>query len=194
MKNQPLHPRTAAINQKQKNCSKQSRLQALTWLAMTFPQAFDNSQRIRPLKLGIMKDLLNCADQASESGISRSKLREAVVIFTRRIDYLTCLKAKEVRIDLFGNPEAVVTEDEAESAALKIKKRVEKNAKNARKLVADPGVKPFKQPNVSLLPEQSNLSLVNVKHKQVRSFDPAAVARLKEKLGLSQRSSQNAEV
>lgn len=133
MRKQELHPRTAAINRTQKIQSKQSRLDAITWLAKKFPEAFDNSNMIRPLKCGIMQDILQYADEAEKEGISRSKLRQAVVVFTRRIDYLTCLKAQEPRICLLGKPVETVSDDDAARAALKIKKRVEKGIKNARK-------------------------------------------------------------
>ena len=133
MRKQDLHPRTAVLNQKEKNACKLSRLKALAWLATSFPEAFCNQQRIRPLKIGILHDLLQHAEKAAQSGISKSKLREALVVFTRRIDYLTCLKAREMRIDLDGNPTNAVTEEEAEKATSKIQKRVEKSARNARK-------------------------------------------------------------
>src|SRR5262245_21314590 len=103
MRKQELHPRTAVINKAQKNKSKKARTDALLWLAANFPAAFDNSLRIRPLKIGIMDDILLYADKAEEVGISKSKLREAVVLFTRRLDYLACLKLRELRIDLQGN-------------------------------------------------------------------------------------------
>ncbi|MDP3559379.1 MAG: ProQ/FinO family protein [Legionellaceae bacterium] len=127
----PLHPITACLNKKQKNHAKQARSQALEWLAQRFPEAFETSQRIRPLKTGIMHDVLAITVEAEKAGISRTKLREAVVLFTRRLDYLTCLKAKEMRIDLDGQPTTFVTSEEAERAALKIKKRLEK--RNAQK-------------------------------------------------------------
>ncbi len=126
MRKQELHPRTAVINKSQKNKSKNARSEALAWLAATFPPAFDNTLYISPLKIGIMADILKHADKAAEAGISNSKLREAVVLFTRRLDYLICLKSREMRIDLEGNPVSQVTEEEAECAAQKIKKRVEK--------------------------------------------------------------------
>lgn len=212
MRKQELHPRTAVINKKQKNQSKKVRLEALSWLASTFPDAFDNTIRIQPLSVGIMVDILAHADKAAEAGISNSKLREAVVLFTRRIDYLTCLKAREMRVDLHGNPVALVTEEEAAMAAAKIKKRVEKSAKNARKnAITQPPVKPASSrpmnPSMphaattdysSYYPERAPLfsmqnstaptaraTPVTVTHKQSRQFDPDAVARLKEKLGLS---------
>lgn len=153
MRKQELHPRTAVINKSQKNKSKQFRMDALKWLASNFPEAFDNSVRIRPLKNGIMNDILLHADKASEAGISKSKLREGVVLFTRRIDYLTCLKAREMRVDLEGNPVGEVTEEDAERAALKIKKRVEKSARNARKNLS---TRPFAQASSTSYPTSNH--------------------------------------
>lgn len=104
MKKQALHPRTERINLKQKSHAKLARQSALRWLAETFPKAFDNQIEIKPLKIGILQDLMAHAEIALNAGISKNKLRQAVVIFTRRIDYLACLKAREMRVDLFGNP------------------------------------------------------------------------------------------
>jgi ProP effector len=217
MRKQELHPRTAVINQKQKNLSKKARLEALSWLAVTFPHAFDNKVRIRPLSVGIMADILAHADKALAAGISVSKLRQAVVLFTRRIDYLICLKSREMRIDLEGNPVVAVTEAEAAVAAAKIKKRVEKSAKSAKKSLATPSPR-IKRPSadyhhttltapittefVPYYPERApafsvqnslgqpvRATSVTVKHKQTRAYDPDAVARLKEKLGLSRKDS-----
>ena len=127
MKNQTLHPHTAAINHKQKIHATLARLDALNWLTETFPKAFDNTCSIQPLKIGILHDILAHAEQAQSAGISKSKLRQAVVVFTRRIDYLACIKAREMRVDLEGNPVARVTEEEAEHASSKIKRRAEKS-------------------------------------------------------------------
>ena len=211
MRKQELHPRTEIINKKQKNQAKMARNEALLWLAMKFPQVFDNSVLIQPLKSGIMSDILAHADEAALAGISKSKLREAVVIFTRRIDYLTCIKAREMRVDLDGNSVAQVTEDEANHAAVKIRKRVEKCSKNARKnlVIKSPAhnnVTPKEQVKYSTeqyvapyYPERppafgvqnssppARATSVVVTHKVVRAYDPDAVARMKEKLGLSRK-------
>ncbi|MDF1677391.1 MAG: ProQ/FinO family protein [Legionellaceae bacterium] len=201
MRNQPLHPRTAALNHQQKNHSKIARLHALDWLAMRFPKAFDNQMYIQPLKIGILNDVLLHADEAEKAGISKSKLREAVVIFTRRIDYLTCLKAREMRIDLDGNSTEQVSLEDAERAALKIRRRIEKSAKNARATTTKKQPITTKQatPKDTTAPEplpafsaqqvatHSRAKPVTIKHKTVRTFDPSAVARLKEKLGLAQK-------
>jgi ProP effector len=205
MRKQALHPRTASINSKQKTQAKLARHQALCWLAETFPQAFDNRERIQPLKLGIMEDILAHADAAADAGISKSKLREAVVIFTRRVDYLACLKAQEVRVDLTGHPIAQVTQEEAERAGIKIKKRIEKGIKNTRKAspIKTPMPQQTKQPSTHQsipkpLPphqypesahytqntQQAPKRTTAITIKPSRAYDPNAVARLKEKLGL----------
>jgi ProP effector len=225
MSKQELHPRTAVLNKNQKNHSKRLRVEALTWLAAHFPAAFDNSLCIRPLKAGIMEDILQHADKAAQDGISKSKLREAVVLFTRRLDYLACLKSRELRVDLDGNELVEVTQEEADHAALKIKKRVEKGARNARKLAVAKSPTPaiststyhaahaksvnYNAPesddylptyparntsyNQNNTPQPVKAASVIVKHKTTRQFDPSAVARLKEKLGLSRIMEENKE-
>ena len=223
MRKQVLHPRTASINTKQKIQAKLARHHALRWLAATFPQVFDNRAQIQPLKIGIMDDILNHADLAATNGISKSKLREAVVLFTRRIDYLTCLKAREIRIDLEGNPVSQVTPEEAECATLKIKKRIEKCAKNVRKQTpsktntpktataiaatnnhSTPTTQPVTQPTLTPhhYPEYApsfrtqqqtpapSARTTSVIIKPSRAYDPEAVARLKEKLGLSRKEEE----
>lgn len=220
MRKQELHPRTAVINKTQKNQSKRARTEALLWLAATFPAAFDSSLRIRPLKTGIMSDILLHADKAAEVGVSKSKLREAVVLFTRRLDYLACLKLREMRVDLYGNDVAEVSAEEADHAAAKIKKRVEKSIRNARKAMAErtsshhASAYPNGYSSKAATPSSSTddyfptyptrsyaapaqparSAAVVVKHKTTRQYDPDAVARLKEKLGLSRSLEEKKEV
>lgn len=226
MRKQELHPRTAVVNKTQKNRSKKERNDALLWLAAQFPAAFDNSLCIRPLKTGIMDDILLHAENAATAGISKSKLREAVVVFTRRLDYLACLKLREQRVDLQGNEVGVVSEEEAEHAAAKIKKRVEKGVRNARKILAEKTaaqfgssqqtssyqpkttspsssagtddylptypVRSYASQNAPAQPARPAASVI-VKHKTTRQYDPDAVARLKEKLGLSRSLEEKKE-
>lgn len=216
MRKQDLHPRIKQHTNLQKHHSKHSRNVALEWLAHRFPEAFDNSTHIHPLKVGIMADILDHADEAEQEGISRSKLREAVVVYTRRIDYLVCLKSQEIRVDLYGHAVEQVTEEEAERAAAKIRKRVEKTVRNAKKITPfgmessskehdfwgqdkvlakqKPVHTPYIERNIERTPafhadhglmKRKNPTTVVVKTKTPRSYDPNAVARLKEKLGLS---------
>ena len=220
---QSLHPYTIIINKEQKKESKIARLQALDWLAQTFPKVFDNRYSIHPLKKGIITEILQYADQAKEHGISKSKLREAIVIYTRRLDYLTCLKGREMRIDLDGNPTELVTVEESEQAALKIRRRIEKtlimNRQNklhkktlgftkksetlplnyslAIASAAQPDMIPataYTQQGLLTIAAKERTSKISIKHKTTRSFDPEAVARLKAKLGLAQNNMAEEEM
>lgn len=208
------------LNRKQKISAKKARHDALVWLEKTFPAIFNTSIQIRPLKIGIMADIFAYTEQNNITTFSKSKLREAIVIFTRRMDYLTCLKAREKRVDLEGNIGDEVTEEEAERASQKIKKRVEKSAKNARKNAITKT--PTQKSTAPKLPNYSHHSTsqpdfsayyhsnhsshashsynatssastktpspsVTVTRKTTRAYDPSAVARLKEKLGLSKK-------
>lgn len=196
MKKNHLHPRTEIINTKQKQKCRQARQTALTWLTRRFPKAFDTELSIQALKVGIMEDILMYADEALAQGISKAKLRQAVVVFTRRIDYLACLKAKGNRIDLQGNICELVTEDEAQKAALKIKKIVEKSIKNQRKNNSEV---PFNRnyntthhesrPFYASEKETASPKKIEVvfKSKPSKTIDPAAVERLKSKLGLTKK-------
>lgn len=207
MRKQEPHPRTEILNRQQKNLSKNARYEALRWLVAKFPKAFDNSESIHPLKSGIMTDILAYADEAQEQGISKSKLREAVVLFTRRIDYLAALKAQNIRIDLQGNPTESVTAEEAERAAVKLRRKVDKSIKNAKnnpelvysekkfskKKITPPLQHGFDEEeeaeyHFSSHPQAAKPNPVIIKHKTTRQYDPSAVARLKEKLGLAGKS------
>lgn len=205
MSQSPLHSHTATTVKKQKNQARQARYAALNWLSQTFPHAFDNTVCIRPLKIGIMKDILMYAKFEPDLPVSLSKIREAVMLFTRRIDYLSCLKAREIRINLAGEPEIPVTEAEANSAALKIKKQIERNIRSAHRVINDElnttrvqaddaNVNTGYAANASAQSYQTQYALKNtvkvaphivIKNKLARQFDPEAVAQLKARLGLT---------
>ena len=116
-------------------------------------------------------------------------------------------------MDLFGNPGELVSEEDALKAAQKMRLRVERAVKASRKASAPAAdqAKPnkpaqsFSKPETPLYSSsaveksiaynmQDNFShssrssqQVMIKHKQTRQYDPEAVARLKEKLGISQQ-------
>ncbi|MDQ5884832.1 MAG: ProP effector [Pseudomonadota bacterium] len=189
-KNQ-LHTRTESINKKQKSRCRLSRQKALGWLTTRFPKAFDTSEQIFPLSIGIMNEILEHAEEAAQQGISKAKLREAVVIFTRRLDYLASLKAMGLRVNLLGEPCGEVTEEEAHLAAQKIKKRIEKSLKNQRKIAVEAPVRSYymaesRSYDVHHEPKIKKPEIV-FKTKSVKSIDPTAVERLKSKLGLHKK-------
>lgn len=185
--NKVVHPRTAHINRAQKERSKKACVEALQWLAKTFPEAFDTEAQVRPLKIGIMNDLLEYVATHQVKTVSKSKLRQAVVMFTRRMEYLVCLKCQEERIDLHGNPVGTVSDEEALKAVEKIKKHVAKSIRDKHtpkkeSLMLAPISDHYQPPK-----EVKSLAEVTVKRK-IRRFDPDAVARLKEKLGIAKES------
>jgi ProP effector len=207
---QPLHPYTALINQEQRRKSKEMVADALKWLSKKFPDAFDNKIRMRPLKKGIMQDVLAFSSEALADGISISKLRQAVVVYTRRLDYLICLKSLDKRVDLDGNFIENVSLEEGEQAALKIKRRIEKILKSTRKPRAPKrhseysykrsdshgnfnhdlsGRDSLSYVNQNLVQKTRSAPAISIK-KPTRNFDPEAVARFREKLGLSKKAQE----
>lgn len=121
------HPLSAYIIKKQYHERIAARQQALSWLATTFPAAFDTQHKIAPLKIGILQDILDERTKRGCSAVSVSKLREALRLFTRRLDYLTALKSHEMRIDLYGNPTSRVSDHEARQAQYRIRKIIHNN-------------------------------------------------------------------
>jgi ProP effector len=186
MNKKEQHPRTVSINQKQKIQCRQARQKALKWLTERFPKAFDTSEQIFPLSVGIIHEILSYSAEASELGISRAKLRQAVVVFTRRIDYLASLKSQGIRVNLQGEACGVVTEKEALSAAQKIKNRIEKTIKNQSKSYLESSSK-FSQSDYFPGREPVKKTEILFKSKSTRAIDPRAVERLKSKLGLHKK-------
>lgn len=186
-----LHPLTKYINSKQKAASKQAKDAATQWLIQQFPQIFETSQQIRPLKCGIIEDILACNNSAE---ISKTKLRQAVAKFTRSIEYLACLKAQEMRVDISGQPAVPVTEEEAQQAAEKLKQYIEKqaqfnstekniktNTKNILEAVENEDSERAYY-NAENSKSQSKTE-ITIKPKK-RTLDEAAIIRMREKLGL----------
>jgi ProP effector len=187
MKKRIAIPNSTSIS-KQKNQSRHARFQALRWMSQRFPQAFNIENNIHALQLGMMQELLNYADEAEAAGISKAKLREALVIFTRRLDYLACLKAQGPRINLLGEVVGYVTVEEANMAAVKIKKWIEKCQKHQRrsKLSKDYDWDPVmaREPYSEQVKAQKPVEIV-IKSKAAKTLDANAVNRLRLKLGLS---------
>lgn len=83
-----------------------------------FPKAFFKEGDPKPLKLGIFDDLK--ARIEGIEGLSITKVRAAVRIYTSRLKYLHSIKEGARRIDLDGNEADEVTKEHAEYAKQKI--------------------------------------------------------------------------
>ncbi len=178
----PSRLHRAAQAKRKKAC-----LEALSWLAKTFPEPFDTETQVRPLKIGIIDDIFAYMEENNIDDISKSKLRQALVLFTRRMEYLVCLKGREPRIDLHGQTCGEVTETQALAAGDKIKQHVEGMMESKHvKASVNEGV------SCSRVSENSSIKAASpkvvIKRKVNRRFDPEAVARFKEKLGIAKES------
>lgn len=171
---------------KQKAQANQLRVETLNWLAKTFPEAFDTRHRIRPLKIGIMKDVLDYAQTLENKPFSNSKLRQAVVMFTHRIDYLTAVKLKNPRIDLYGQVVEEITDKQAKNARALIEWQMDKmTLRYQEKEMIKPVLK-TSESKVANDGAAASTSIPNViiKRKFSRSVNSETMNRLKEKLGL----------
>ncbi len=215
--NENIHPTTVDVNRRQIEQSNKSRVDTLKWLAETFPEAFDTEVRVRPLKKGIMQDIFDYLEDKPDNSISNSKLRETVVMFARRMEYLVCLKCRNDRVDLNGKFAGEVTLEESELAAQKIKQHlhnsIERNTsedakfdKSYSKAKPKPYFKDKSLDNISARPTyrnddssmmsaaQSSASTtastqtqVTIKRKISKRIDPEAVARFKAKLDIDKK-------
>ncbi|MGN1281190.1 MAG: RNA chaperone ProQ [Succinivibrio sp.] len=75
--------------------------ETLELLYKTFPKAFIKDGELKPLKIGIFEDLKEKV--SSIEGLSVSKVRAALRLYTSRLKYLYSVKEGACRIDLEGN-------------------------------------------------------------------------------------------
>ena len=75
--------------------------ETLELLYKTFPKAFVKDGEVKPLKTGIFDDLKERI--ASVEGLSITKVRAALRMYTARLKYLYSVKEGVARIDLDGN-------------------------------------------------------------------------------------------
>lgn len=100
--------------------------EALAWLKVTFPLAFFDGRQCKPLKVGIIKDIIDYIETHPELSVSKTKVRLAVVQYTRQRYYITHLREGADRIDLTGTPAGQVNEEEAKSAQFKLRRKGKK--------------------------------------------------------------------
>ena len=114
--------------------------ETLELLYKTFPKAFVKDGEVKPLKIGIFDDLKERI--ASVEGLSITKVRAALRMYTARLKYLYSVKEGVARIDLDGNATEDLVNAQHESYA---KERIaEINAKRKpQKPKNNTGIKNF---------------------------------------------------
>lgn len=111
--------------------------ETLELLYKTFPKAFVKDGEVKPLKIGIFDDLKERI--ASVEGLSITKVRAALRMYTARLKYLYSVKEGVARIDLDGNATEDLVNDQHESyakeriAEINSKRKPQKPKNNAGK-------------------------------------------------------------
>ena len=111
--------------------------ETLELLYKTFPKAFVKDGEVKPLKIGIFDDLKERI--ASVEGLSITKVRAALRMYTARLKYLYSVKEGVARIDLDGNATEDLVNAQHESyakeriAEINAKRKPQKPKNNAVK-------------------------------------------------------------
>ena len=104
--------------------NKQNILRAIDWLIDHFPQTFfKKSLDIKPLQIGIYKEIVTFYDRLETPPFSKKLLKDALNYYSASRPYLLCQKANAARIDLYGNEVDSVTEDQAKYAHQRFEQR-----------------------------------------------------------------------
>lgn len=101
----------------QRDIVKREKLKIIDWLIERFPAAFFKKARhIKPLKIGILEDILDVYQQLDSPPFSKKALRSALTYYCTSPAYLSAQKANRARLDLFGNELDIVTKEQAKYA------------------------------------------------------------------------------
>lgn len=96
----------------------------IAWLVEQFPKAFFyKAALVRPLKLGILEDIIDVYERLDSPPFSKKTLREALNYYTASKAYLMAQHPEAQRIDLFGNPHGTVSTEQADYAQQRYQER-----------------------------------------------------------------------
>lgn len=105
----------------------------IAFLCDKFPACFTQKAEVKPLKIGIFKDLSERL--AEDELVSKTRLRQAIRYYTSSLRYLEAIKAGAKRVDLDGNDcEEIDAQHEAhaQERVAEVRKRIsERKAKQA---------------------------------------------------------------
>lgn len=97
------------------------------WFKELFPAAFPRKAKaVKPLQLGIIEQILDIYDRLDYPPFSKKKLRAGLNFYTSSKAYLKAQCAGAFRVDLYGNEETAVTEEQAQYAQEKLAERFPK--------------------------------------------------------------------
>ncbi|OCG40783.1 hypothetical protein A9G29_08090 [Gilliamella sp. Fer2-1] len=118
----------------------------IVYLSQQFPNCFTLEGEAKPLKIGIFQDILSRLNE--NEALSKTKLRAALRAYTMSWRYLYSIKEGANRVDLDGNPNEVINQEQMEHAQQQLKESKEKakerfkeQAKEKRKTTRAPSKK-----------------------------------------------------
>ena len=94
-------------------------------MARAYPSAFPTRGRRPPLKVGILRDIL---DDGSH-GLTSGRVRIFLAIWTRSTSYLRSVAMRRERKGLFGDPAGAVAESHAAEAVAELAGRKARSAR-----------------------------------------------------------------
>lgn len=159
--------------------------EVLNYLYAEFPDCFKQKEGIKPLKVGIFKDIADRIE--GDERISKTQVRQALRKYTSNWRYLEAVSKHEFRIGLDGsNAEKVEQEhiDHAKNALEQSKAKLAKKRKSAPRNSSEK--KPFQKKSASVGKSTAGDTKINAtkpnKSKPVRrngKIEPLPVANIK---------------
>lgn len=159
--------------------------EVLNYLYAEFPDCFKQKEGIKPLKVGIFKDIADRIE--GDERISKTQVRQALRKYTSNWRYLEAVSKHEFRIGLDGsNAEKVEQEhiDHAKNALEQSKAKLAKKRKSAPRTTSEK--KPFQKKSASVGKSTVSDTKINTtkpnKSKPVRrngKIEPLPAANIK---------------
>lgn len=118
--------------------------EVLNYLYSEFPACFKEKDGIKPLKVGIFKDIAERIE--GDERVSKTQVRQALRKYTSNWRYLEAVTKHESRIDLDGNDAEKVEQEHVEHATKALEESRAKLAKRKKSAPRNNGEKkPFKK-------------------------------------------------
>ena len=96
----------------------------IAFLANKFPACFSIEGQAKPLKVGIFQEI--AGQLTEEDNVSKTRLRQALRHYTSSWRYLKSIKLGVFRVDLAGEKDAEIDQEQADHAAKTLKESQEK--------------------------------------------------------------------
>ena len=112
----------------------------IAYLAEKFPACFSIEGAAKPLKIGIFQDLAE--KLTDDETVSKTRLRQALRHYTSSWRYLKAIKLDVYRVDIDGNDDAKIDQEQADYASKTLAESQEKFGNKKSKDKA--GKKPYK--------------------------------------------------